>query len=262
MAADEELVLALAKGLVGSAANLALPGLGSLLSVGVARFTDNQVDIKKQISVELVTSFGLVVPKKKTSWIARGKNLFSGSEKKEAGRLLSSGIGINNLLETAGQTMDEPCAGVAPELSDAEKEDWAALGKAQLAMVSSPSFVPGVWQDEFAALLQALAEKQLDKGAPDRDRWRQLLGLEKDEETPKGAQLTDLMRTVTRVFAARMEANTTLAPLAEELRQSDRSAMQYALLYRLDQQRQSLQLIAAVLVAFAAALGIGFDVVE
>jgi len=261
MADDEELLLALAKGLVGSAANLALPGLGSLVSIGLTKFKGDQADFNKQISKELVTSFQVVTPKKKASWIARRKNALSRREKKEARRLLDSGVGVSSLIEAAAQTMDEPEAGGTTELSDAEKKDWVALGKAQLAMVSSPAFVPGAWQDEFAALLQALFEKQMQKDGPDAKKWRGLIGLKEGEE-PKSAQLTDLMRTVTRVFAVRLASNDSLKQLVEELRQSDRIAMQYALLYRMDQQRQSLQLIAAALCALLVALGVEVEVLQ
>jgi hypothetical protein len=62
------------------------------------------------------------------------------------------------------------------------------------------------------------------------------------------------------VFAAGLASNPDLCGFAHELREHDRLAIQHALLRRLDQQRVSLQLIAAVLLAAAAAVGIDLGV--
>lgn len=258
---QDEILLAFLKGLVGSAANLALPGLGSLISVGFSRIQGNggEIDPDREIARELLLSFKSVAPTEKAPKRVRLLNALRKIGKKDATRFLDSRVDLSSLMDIATRAGEQRGAIDMSDLPKEEQGEWEALGKAQLAMVSSPSFVPGVWQDEFAALLQIVCEEQLKEGGADRDHWRRLLGVE-GEKDPDDAQLKEQLRTVSRVFAARMEANSTLQKFAKQLRQSDRTAMQYALLHRLDQQRQSLQLIAAVLVAFAAALGIGLDV--
>jgi hypothetical protein len=165
-------------------------------------------------------------------------------------------------MEVAGQRLDGSGGTDRAALPPADQQSLAALGEAQLAMASSAGFVPGLWQDEFAALLQTVCEEELRKGGLDRDRWRRLIGLGEEVDDPGGMQLTALMRCVARVFAARIAANPALEGLTKELRQSDSAAAHYALLWRLDQQRRSLALIAAVLAMLAASLGIGIDVIE
>jgi hypothetical protein len=258
---EDELLLTLAKGLIGSAANLALPGLGALVTVGFTHFKGTQGNFSEQIAKELLDSFRAVAPRKVTLR-ARATALLSRSEKKEAHQLLAAGADLGSVMRVATRAMENSGNVDLATLPKADQQSWAALGEAQMAMARSPAFVPGVWQDEFAALLQTICEEQLEKDGSGADRWRQLIGIEERDKDLSGAPLTDLMRTVTRVFAARMAANPVLKPLVDELRQSDRNAMQYALLWRLDQQRQSLQLIAAAICALLVALGIEVEVTQ
>jgi hypothetical protein len=262
MPADEDLLLALAKGLVGSAANLALPGLGSLIAVGMGSYQGSQAGFNEEISKELVAAFRTVGPRGKASRLTRVISVIKRSEKREARRLLGDGVDVSSVIGVGIKAMDDPGAVDLAALPEVEQHSWAALGQAQLAMARSRAFVPGVWQDEFAALLQTIYEEQMRERGADHGRWRELIGNDEEAKIPSGAQLTDLMRTVTRVFGARMAANPNLETLAEELRQSDRTAMQYALLWRLDQQRQSLQLIAAAACALLIALGIEVEVTQ
>jgi hypothetical protein len=261
VANGDDLLADLAKALIGTSVNLALPGLGSLAVLAVNR-GKGAANLNDEVSKELLGAFRTIAPKRRLSAKAWAKNRLGFGRKGEVREMLDSNIGLDSLLEVGKRTVEGSGRVDLASLPATERESWAALAKAQMTMAGAPGFVPGTWQDEFTALLAGLADKYLRGDEPSREHWRDLIGVEEGERDPKGAKLNDWARTVTRVFSARMAANPHLELFVKELSQSDRAAMQYALLWRLDQQRQSLQLVAAALCALLAALGIEIGVVQ
>ncbi|HEU5062943.1 MAG TPA: hypothetical protein VFT79_07300 [Solirubrobacterales bacterium] len=251
----EELSFTLAKVLITGGMNVALPGVGSLLSIGFSRFKGSRKDFEKAVNGELLAAAREAQPRHKDGVVAQIRRGLSRSRLRE-GSALKKFSGAKSLTES-GEQNREPGLADEPSLSTGGTTP-SALGLEQLELASQRGFVPGCWQDEFAMFLKAAAREGLAE--PDRrSGWRSLIGIE-DGPDPTGPELASWAKQVTGVFALRMEMNPQLKPVASALRTSERDAIQRALLWRLDQQRRSLQLMAYALIALLAALGIEADV--
>lgn len=263
MSQDEDLAFALAKALISGGVNLALPGVGSLVAVGINRLPGGRKQFEGAVREELHAALREAKPPSKKSKLARAKGLISPSHYKEARRVRKGLEGFEGLMQAEAQATDPVPAGEEePFAREVREASWAVLGRAQLEMASSRGFVPGCWQDEFAASLLVVARDGLSDGSL-RSYWRYLTGMEgKNEGDHSGEELESWAKNVTRIFALRMDSNPQLKPIIEELRRADQDAIQRALLWRLDQLRRSLALIAAALAAFAAAFGLGIELVD
>lgn len=255
MADDDNLAFTLAKALITGGANLALPGVGSLLAIGASRFKGDRRQFEKAVNAELLAAAREAQEGCKEGFIAQMRRRASPSRIRE-NRALKKLRSFESLAQSGDQSR-EPAAPDEPSPSD-EGGTLSALGREQLELARHRGFVPGCWQDEFATFLKAAARDGLAEPAR-RKGWRSLIGIE-DGPDPTGPELTSWAKHVTEIFALRMEVNPKLNPVASALRTSERDAVQRALLWRLDQQRRSLQLIAFALVAFLAALGIEADI--
>jgi len=89
--------------------------------------------------------------------------------------------------------------------------------------------------------------------------WSELVAHGEPSSTPSAAEVVEWSRIVTRMFAARLEANDSLKEFSAQLRRNDEIAVQNALLWRLDQQRVALQVIAGTM-ALVALLVLGVDI--
>lgn len=242
---------------IGTAVNLAVPGLGSLAAAAVKDFTANGVDLEAEVQSELATAITLAKgtpPIPRRAFLKRRK---AKAQEKAIRETFGRKLGLRDLAQL-GQGEDDVPAQDAQPPGNQDDPKLAVIVKAQLAAAAVAGEVPTSWQDEFAGTLEIAVNAGLNSEAGAFD-WHELMGLKTSDERPSDTKVAEWSRVVARLFAARLEANNELRPLATQLRRYDEVAVQNALLWRLDQQRVALQIIAGVL-ALVALLVLGVDI--
>lgn len=242
---------------IGTAVHLAVPGLGSLAAAAIKEFTANGVNLEAEIQSELATAITLAKgtpPIPRRAFFKRRK---AKAQEKAIRETFGKKMGLQDLAQL-GQGKDDVPAQDAQPSGKPDDPKLALIAKTQLASAAVAGEVPTSWQDEFAGTLAIAVNAGLNSEAGTFD-WHELMGLETSDGRPSDTEVAEWSRVVTRLFAARLEANDELLPLANQLRRYDEAAVQNALLWRLDQQRVALQIIAAVL-ALVALLVLGVDI--
>jgi hypothetical protein len=258
LSGESDLWTEAAKAAVGCAVNLAIPGLGSLAAAGIGSLSASKGEnLEGDIAGELNIAIAITRGKQDVPLLALGRRRKGRSQRKEIESALEGAIGVDDMVKLGEQRGEDnvPAGEEKPRSDPAYAQGLAAIAQAQLAAAASPGGIPGTWQDEFARLLGVIATAGLDNPKK-RAAWCALMARGDAKLRPSQAAVVEWSRVVTKVFAARIEANPSLTGLARELREHDQLALQYALLWRLDEQRRALQTIAAVVVAVAAFVGV------
>lgn len=243
-----------AKAAIGCAVNLVLPGLGSLAVAGIAKATEQGVDLEKEVVDELGKAIAMTKGNPPIPPLAVRKRYRARAKERAIRKALGEKIGLIQLTK-AGSTIDDDAGAESTDLRD--QQGLGAIAQAQFVAAARPGEVPSGWQEEFAGMLEVVVATGL-KDADGGFNWSELVAQGDTSSTPSAAVVVEWSRIVTRMFAARLEANNNLKEFSTQLRRSDEIAAQNALLWRLDQQRVALQVIAGTM-ALVAFLVLGVD---
>lgn len=284
MADQLDITTEFAKAVIGSAANMVLPGVGSLAVAGVAGLMTRS-DLNREVAAALDDALkSVATPSKTRFWEVQEMptKVRSRLRARKARRVLRKGVSFAELMtsahlelnekqpvdENAAQTTATESAPAEPQADTGEIKDdsdnegtgsfasdgWRRLARAQLLLAQSPAQPPGSWQDEFSDLLEAIAIRGLED-SQFGSNWRTLVAGD-TARSPSPAELQEWSRLVTRVFASEMEKNNNLAPCLKQLAEHDRRASEAAFFWQLDTQRRAIHFIAVMLFGLAIAAGV------
>jgi|GEM_PF-3565556 len=244
-----------AKAAIGCAVNLVLPGLGSLAVAGIGKATEQGVDLEREVVNELGEAIAMTKGNPPIPLLAVRKRRRARAKERAIRKALGGKIGLIQLTKAGSKTDgDAGSEGHDPQ----DQQGLAAIARAQFVAAARPGEVPSSWQEEFAGMLEVV----VTTGLNDSDggfNWSELVAHGEPSSTPSAAEVVEWSRIVTRMFAARLEANDSLKEFSAQLRRNDEIAVQNALLWRLDQQRVALQVIAGTM-ALVALLVLGVDI--
>lgn len=240
--------------------SILMPGVGSLISLAARRAltSDDEQKITKALkSAMSVTQRQIsgrrLIKRGKARWHLRRarKDVKDAVDRRT---LIRASTGAPASAERVGlaETPTVPSIG---EAESGNVVDWAALAAAEALMAHGPEDHLADWREEFAHMLEVCAIDGL-KGSDKKlaGSWRRMiLEIESDRE-PRSHEIAEWSSVVTRAFE--IELIEELPDYVDALDAHNRLAAQHALIHRLDQGRRSLGIIAAVLAALAAALGL------
>jgi hypothetical protein len=258
------------KAVIGSAVNVALPGVGSLAVGAVGALTARSLN--QELAKALAEAINVVDDTADVPNLALVRRAKGQWRKRKINKALKGSVKFADLRSTSiarfdravRETEDDSGApGGEPKSDDHDESigqshdlgrDLRSLALVQLSLAQTEGPVPGTWQDDFEDHLETLARMGLEDPTHG-PLWKTVIA-GKQTAMPSPARVEEWARLVSEAFAVQIANNADLAPYLARLAEHDKRASERAFLWQLDHQRRAINVVAFFALAIAAEYGL------